>query len=140
MKSQRSISLWFLLSLVASEPVVAQPLPGKAVLSSGAVTEAERVTCRRVRIVRCGIEEQIGQTMPRQMRFRRHPWREDKPFRRNSSLAGFVPEIAHSCRIVFEQPQHTIGHVAQQPHPNRKNGGRDLVDIVETTEDECSIR
>ena len=66
--------------------------------------------------------------------------REDQPVRGNAAGVRLAPEIALGRRTAIEQPQHALGCFRQEPHPDIEDRWHDLVDGVETAEDEGTVR
>src|SRR6266536_1548840 len=75
----------------------------------------EGVGAGRVRVPAAGIQEQVGQALPRQM-FGMFPMPgENEPRWIDSSVAGVPPEICFSRALL--QPQHAVRHGAKDAHP-----------------------
>src|SRR6266568_1357409 len=69
----------------------------------------------RMRVPAAGIQEQVGQALPRQM-FGMFPMPgENEPRRLDSGIAGVLPEICFSRTLL--QPQHAVRHGAKDAHP-----------------------
>ncbi len=99
----------------------------------------QRIARRRVGVARERVEEEVGQTMARQVLVERPPRCKDETLRRHAARLGFVFEVAHGGGIVVEQPEHAAFSGFEQPHPDVEQLRRDLEAAVERAEDEAGI-
>src|ERR1700751_1786845 len=86
-----------------------------------------------------GVQEEVSQTMPRQVVSKRHVLREDDPFGIDAAGGRLSPQILPSCWII-EEPEHAAVNRPQNTHPGIEYAGQDLDGFVETAKDKGAIR
>ena len=99
----------------------------------------QRIARGRVRPVGKRVEEEIRRAMTRQMFGWFHPWCKHQPVRCDTAGGRLAAQIVRSSLVVLEQPEDAIPNLIEQPHPQREKFRRQLVAVVETAEDECSV-
>jgi exosome complex RNA-binding protein Rrp4 len=93
-----------------------------------------------VRIIGQGIQKQIRKAQPRKMLVGgANKGRKYDPFAGDSLILRRALEIANGWRVHLRQPKHAVLDAGEQPHPEVKHLGRDLVEIVEGGEDEARV-
>ncbi|MNZ58507.1 hypothetical protein D3C78_765190 [compost metagenome] len=103
--------------------------------------DKEGICSCRVRVVGVAIEEQIREAIARQMILDpRHTGGKNQPLRIDAISLRLITQVALRRFVEFHQPQHTAFDFLQQAHPDGEDLRRNLVVMVERTEDETTFR